>query len=128
MLVIDVNIINLTEELMSTNNDTKEYNIQVTFRHTEPTEALKNYAKEKITHCLKKYINGEADAQIILAVEKRDQIAEVRLRSKNHEVDSKAVTADLYAAIDKVIDTVEGQLRKQKEKLRSHKHITQPEV
>ncbi len=112
---------------MST-KDNKEYNIQVTFRHTESTEALKNYAIEKITHCLQKYINGEADAQIILAIEKRDQIAEVRVRSKNHEVDCKAVTADLYAAIDKVVDTVEGQLRKQKEKLRSHKHVTQPEV
>lgn len=112
---------------MSTNDNT-EYNIQVTFRHTEPTDALKKYAKEKVAHCLQKYINGTAEVQIVLAIEKRDQIAEVRLRSKNHDVDCKAVTADLYAAIDKVIDTVEGQLRKQKEKLRSHKHLTQPEA
>lgn len=107
-------------------HDNANYNIQVTFRHTEPTDALKKYAIEKVSHTLAKYINGEADASIILAIEKRDQIAEVRLRSKNHTVDAKATTADLYAAIDKVVDTLEGQLRKQKEKLRDHKHSIQP--
>ena len=109
---------------MSSRNDSEpKINITVTFRHTEPTPALKSYAIEKISHCTGKYIHGiSADIQIILSVEKRDHSAEVNLKAKEFEVSSKAVTEDLYSAIDKVVDTVESQIRKQKERLRSHKH------
>lgn len=97
-------------------------NVTVTFRHTESTPALKAYAIEKISHCVKKYVQHDAEAQVILIVEKRDHIAEANVRSKNYDVTSKAVTEDLYSSIDKVVDTVETQLRKQKERATDHKH------
>ncbi len=106
---------------MSSRTDS-QLNITVTFRHTESTPALKSYAIEKISHCVGKYIHVPTDIQIILSVEKRDHTAEVNLKGKEFEVSSKAVTEDLYSAIDKVVDTVEAQVRKQKERLRSHKH------
>ncbi|MFN8389131.1 MAG: ribosome-associated translation inhibitor RaiA [Bdellovibrionota bacterium] len=102
--------------------NTPDFNISVTFRHTESTPALKAYAIEKVTHCLQKYVSTHADVQIILQIEKRDHQAEVNVHSKDYEVSGHAVTDDLYSAIDKVIDTIETQLRKQKERLRSHKH------
>ena len=54
-----------------------EINVSVTFRHTESTPALKSYATEKVTHCLRKYINNSADVQIVLSVQKRDHVVEV---------------------------------------------------
>ena len=96
--------------------------VSVTFRHTEPTPALKTYAIEKVTHCLQKYITDTADAQLVLSIEKRDHCAEIKVLSKRYEVAVKAVTDDLYSAIDKLVDTVETQIRKQKERLVSHKH------
>ncbi len=97
-------------------------NISVTFRHTESTDALKNYADEKLTSCLKKYIGHPADVHVVLLVEKRDHIAEVRVHSKGHDAQAKAVNVDLYAAIDKVSDMIDSQLRKQKERTIKSKH------
>ncbi len=105
-----------------------EINISVTFRHTESTPALMNYASEKLTHAVKKFVNGEADVQVVLSVEKRDQTAEVKLKTKDYDVEAKAVTEDLYSAIDKVVDTIETQVRKQKDRLRSHKHVSGKEA
>lgn len=53
------------------NREDVEVNVNVTFRHTESTPALKSYAVDKVTHCLKKYVNHTANAQVILSVEKR---------------------------------------------------------
>ncbi len=99
-----------------------ELNISVTFRHTDPTDALRAYAEEKLSNCLRKYVGGSADARVILSVEKRDQVAEIVLHAKNHNLTLKATTADLYSAIDKLSDMLEGQLRKQKERIISSKH------
>ena len=104
--------------------NTSDINIAVTFRHTESTPSLKAYATEKVLHCLKKYISAHADVQIVMSVEKRDHNVEVKVLSKDYEVSGKASTGDLYSAIDKVVDTVETQIRKQKERLRSHKHTS----
>jgi len=98
-----------------------EINIAVTFRHTEPTEALRKHAEEKLTHALEKYLHHPSDVHVILSVEKRDHTAEIVLNSKNHDLSCKATTTDLYAAIDRLVEIVNTQLRKQKEKMTEHK-------
>jgi putative sigma-54 modulation protein len=103
-------------------------NIDVTFRHTEPTEALRTYAEEKISSRLQKYLTGNAEVHVILSVEKRDHQAEVQVHSRVFEVTSKATTDDLYSAIDKVVDTLSIQIKKKKEKMIDHKHTTTKEV
>jgi putative sigma-54 modulation protein len=108
--------------------NTSDMNIAVTFRHTESTPALKNYAIEKVSHCLQKYGTSYVDVQIVLSIEKRDHMAEVKVLAKDFDVSGKAVTEDLYSAIDKVVDTIETQIRKQKERLRSHKHAAVREL
>jgi putative sigma-54 modulation protein len=99
---------------MSANN--LDLNISVTFRHTEPTEALKTYAIEKIRNTLPKYLMHFTAVDIVLTVQKLDHQAEVKIISKGRDVSAKAVTKDLYSAIDKVVDNLSTQLRKQKEK------------
>ncbi len=101
-----------------------DLNISVTFRHTESTPALKSYAIEKLSHCAGKYISGHADIQVVLSVEKRDHVVEVNLKAKEYDVSCKTVTEDLYSAIDKAVDTVEAQIRKQKDRVKSHKHAS----
>ena len=100
--------------------------VSVTFRHTESTAAIKNYAIEKVTQRVSKYVHGTATANIILSVEKLDQLAEVHLVSKGLDVVAKSSNTDLYASIDKLVDTLEAQLRKIKEKTLSHR--TQAEM
>ena len=93
-----------------------EITISVTFRHLEPTAALKHYAEEKI-HKIGKYFSYSLDAHIILAVDsKQRQLAEIELHTHGTMIHGKEQHEDLYAAIDLVIDKIERQVRKQKDK------------
>src|SRR5690606_15625009 len=103
-------------------------NISVTFRHTESTEALKKYATDKIRQRVQKYVHAPADVHIVLAVEKLDHIAEVHIIRKGVNNTAKAVTGDLYSAIDKLVDTIETQLRRQKERMVSQRHQVIEEI
>lgn len=102
-------------------NPNADLNIAVTFRHTDATPALKVYAEDKFKHVLKKFCNTRTDAHIILDVQKLEHIAEAVITSQRYEVSAKETSDDLYAAIDKVIDVVDKQLRKQKEKRTNHR-------
>ena len=93
-----------------------EISISVTFRHIEPTEALKHYAKEKI-HKIGKYFSHPLDAHIILAVDtKQRHVAEIELHTHGAMIHGKEQHEDLYAAIDLALDKIERQVRKQKDK------------
>lgn len=96
--------------------NTVPINIVVTFRQTEPTDALKQYAIEKLTTILRKYVHAQTDVKVILNVQKRDQTAEVLVHSKGYDASGTATTEDLYSSIDKVADTITAQLRRQKER------------
>lgn len=102
---------------MSRTEQELDLNVDVTFRHTESTPALKSYAIEKVTHCLARYLSAHAEVHVVLSVEKRDHIAEIHLRSKGHDAEVKAQTDDLYSAIDKMVGILDTQLRKQKERM-----------
>ncbi len=111
---------------MSRDQVALDLKVSVTFRHTESTSAIKNYAIDKVSQKISKYVQGSATANVILSVEKLDQLAEVHLVAKGLDIVAKSSNADLYAAIDKVADIIEAQLRKNKEKTSNHR--TQLEV
>ncbi|HWH76041.1 MAG TPA: ribosome-associated translation inhibitor RaiA [Candidatus Binatus sp.] len=93
-----------------------EIKISVTFRHLESTQALKHYAEQKV-HKIGKYFSQPLDAHVILAVDaKQRQLAEVELHTHGSMIHGKEQHQDMYAAIDLVIDKIESQVRKQKDK------------
>lgn len=89
----------------------------ISFRNTEATEALKQYAKEKITGVLKKLVHQDTDVTIVLSVEKMRQIAEVSFRADGADFKASKESDDLYASIDGLVDNITSQLRKHKEKI-----------
>jgi putative sigma-54 modulation protein len=90
--------------------------VAVTFRHTEPTDALKNYAQEKI-HRIGKYFSRPLQAHVVLSVDSKERhTAEIELHTHGAMIHGKEQTEDLYSAIDLVIDKVERQVQKQKGK------------
>lgn len=92
--------------------------VSVTFRHTQPTDALKQYAEEKV-HKIGKYFYRPLDAHVVLSVDSRErQVAEVTLLARQLTIHGKEETTDLYSAIDLVMDKVEQQVRKHKTKTR----------
>lgn len=90
-------------------------NIAVTFRHVEPSQALKDYVNEKLGR-VRKILDKPFEAHVMLSVEKFRHIAEVFLSAGGITVKAFESTDDLYSAIDLVCDKVERQLKKYREK------------
>ena len=94
--------------------------ISVTFRHVEPTAALRSYAEEKLAR-VKKYLRRPVDAHVILSVAKERHVAEITLKADHVTMFAAEETHDLYSAIDLALDKLEHQAQKLKAKRRSHK-------
>ncbi len=89
--------------------------INITFRHLDSSEGLKEYVKKKIGR-LEKYFEGPVEAQVILKAEKFRNEAEVILRGDGLDITAKEETADMYEAIDLVSDILEKQVKRLREK------------
>lgn len=87
--------------------------ISFTFRHMVPSDAIRTYAEGKITK-LQKLLLHPMTARVTLAVEKQQHLAEVQLDSGSEHVEAKESCAELYAAIDQVIDKLERQIHASK--------------
>ena len=89
--------------------------IKIISKEQKATEAIKEYVEKKSTR-LEKYYGDDAKISCTIKTEGKDQIAEMQLSASG--CNFRAVTAhkDLYASIDKNIDILEGQIRKDKTK------------
>ena len=101
-------------------DDAKLINVNITFRNTASTDALKQYAVEKLTNCLRKFVHQDTDVTFVLSVEKNRQIAEATFYTDGSPFNVKHESGDLYASIDGLCDSLTQQLRKNKEKLTDH--------
>jgi len=95
--------------------------INVTFRHVEPTPALKAHAEEKLERMVKKHLRRPVDAHVILSVSKERHAAEITLQADHVTMFAKEETTDLYAAIDLAVGKLEHQAQKLREKRKEHK-------
>lgn len=94
--------------------------INVTFRHMEATDALREHAEKRVRR-VAKYVHRPIDAHVILSVVKRRHIAEVVLNADRTTMTAKEETGDLYSAIDLASDKLEHRARKHTEKITNHK-------
>ncbi|MDP8254991.1 MAG: ribosome-associated translation inhibitor RaiA [Candidatus Alcyoniella australis] len=92
--------------------------ISVTFRHTEPTDALKEYAETKFGKA-KKYLEEPLQAEVVLTVEKFRHIAEINLRADGTVFNGTESSDNMYSSIDLVADKLERQIKKHKTKGKS---------
>ena len=91
--------------------------ITVTGRKMPVTDALREYAEDKIGNSMKVMDINPLDAEVVLHVEKNPAnatpaICEVTLRTKGHIVRVEESEEDMYAAIDVAAAKVLRQLRK----------------
>ena len=90
-------------------------------RDVEVTEALRDYVNQKLSR-LDRFNDHITDAKVVLQVrDVRDTMrrnrVEVQLNVPNGLIRAEEHHADMYAAIDKVSDVLERQLRKFKTKI-----------
>ena len=93
----------------------------VTFRHMEATDALKTYARERIER-IKKYFPDPIACHVVLSAERHIHRVDVNLQLHNgFQVAGHETTENMYSSIDLVSAKIERQVRRYKDKLRSHK-------
>lgn len=96
-------------------------NIDVTGRHLEITDSLREYILEKMTR-LERHFDHVIKAHVILECEKKHHKAEATLvvPKANQTIFANSVEEDMYAAIDTLMDKLDRQVIKHKEKLSDH--------
>lgn len=94
--------------------------VTVTFRHVEPTDAIRLYAERKLAH-VGKLLKRSCDAHLILSVDKYRHHGEVTVKSGRLSVTAQEETKDLYSVIDLLADKVGRQLKKHLEKFKAKK-------
>lgn len=92
----------------------------VTFKNFDPSDHLRVYVTEKLNR-FDKYFYNPGEANVVLSVEKFRHIAEVNIAADRLTIIGKEETEDMHASIDMVLDKLEKQIKKNKQKLRDHR-------
>lgn len=95
------------------------YNITVTGRHVLVTDAMKDYAQEKIFK-IEKFTNRIIDVNIRMDIQKLDHRVDIVMTVGHIKIKSSASTTDMYVSIDQAVDKIEKQLIKYKKRLQEH--------
>lgn len=85
-------------------------------KNIEVTKALKETVQDKLKK-LNRYFTDETEVHITFEVEKERQTIEVTIPMKGHIVRAEQTSNDMYVSIDLVVDIIERQLRKYKNKI-----------
>lgn len=93
--------------------------INITGHRLEVTPALRAFAEEKFNK-LERHSDHITAIHVVFDVEKLRQIAEATVYVAKGELHASSEAEDLYAAIDTLIDKLDRQLIKHKEKIRKH--------
>lgn len=93
--------------------------INLTGHHVDITDSLRNYVDTKFEK-LERHFDHISNVHVILNVEKITHMAEATVHLKGGEVFANAEHNDMYAAIDSLIDKLDRQVIKHKEKLKRH--------
>lgn len=82
------------------------------------TSAIQDYIETKLSRLDKYFKSADVDASVLIRVKGKEQAIEVTIPYDKYTLRSEERRDDLYAAIDLVIDKLEGQIRKNKTKLK----------
>jgi putative sigma-54 modulation protein len=95
--------------------------INIAGHHVEVTQAIHDYVNSKLERVIR-HFDHVTSVHVILSVEKLKQKAEVTLHVKGKDIHADSTGADLYASIDSVVDKLDRQVVKHKEKVTDHSH------
>ena len=96
-------------------------NLNVSGHHLEVTPAIRAYVGTKLER-VTRHFDHVIDAHVILSVEKLLQKAEVTLHVRGKDIHAESTDADLYAAIDLLVDKLDRQVIKYKDKANARPH------
>lgn len=93
--------------------------INLTGHHIEVTPPLREYVTSKIER-LERHFDHVTNIHVVLSVEKLRHKAEATVHVSGGNLFADATQEDMYAAIDSLIDKLDRQVKKHKEKMTDH--------
>lgn len=104
-------------------------NLNITGHHIDMTEALNSYVASKMER-VERHFDDVIDAEVVLKVEKLRHQAMVTMQVRGATLHAEATKEDMYAAIDCMVDKLDRQTIKHKEKEKDHhsrtaRHVNQ---
>jgi len=96
-------------------------NLNIHGHHLEVTPALRGYVLEKLTR-VRRHFDNVIDVDVVLSVDKLDQKAEITLRVRGVALHAASVLPDLYASIDAMMDKLDRQVLRHKDRVKNHAH------
>lgn len=93
--------------------------VNLTGHHVEITPALRNYVDSKLER-LERHFDHVTNVHVVLTVEKLRHKAETSLHVSGNHLFADSVEDDMYAAIDGMVDKLDRQVKKHKEKIKDH--------
>jgi putative sigma-54 modulation protein len=94
--------------------------INITGHHVAVTPALRAYIEEKFER-LERHFDNMTNSHVILGIQKERQKAEATIHVIRGNIYADSEDENMYAAIDSLIDKLDRQIKKHKEKLQDHR-------
>jgi putative sigma-54 modulation protein len=101
-------------------------NLTISGHHLEVTPALRNYVTEKLDR-ITRHFDQVVDVKVLLSIEnqkekERRQRAECNIHVKGSDLFAESAHSDLYAAVDELVDKLDRQVVRHKDRIQDHHH------
>ena len=94
--------------------------LNISGHHLDITPALKQHTNQKLSK-IKHHFDNVMNVNMILEVQKDVQKAEATIHLSGADLFAKAQSTDMYVSIDQLINKLDSQIIKHKEKLHNHR-------
>ena len=96
-------------------------NLHLTGHHVEITPAIREYVVSKLAR-INRHFDHVIDVNVIMTVEKLDQKIEANVHLSGKDIHVQSSEEDMYAAIDALIDKLDRQVLRHKERFHGARH------
>ncbi len=101
-------------------------NLTISGHHLEVTPALRGYVTQKLDRIMR-HFDQVVDVRVLLSVEKKKekegrQRAECNIHVKGNDLFAESASQDLYAAVDDLVDKLDRQVVRHKDRIQDHQH------
>jgi len=96
--------------------------ININGHHVEVTPALRAYVTEKMQK-IERHFDKVNSINVILNVEKLQHQAEATVKAAGRTIFAAETAKDMYASIDMLVDKLDRQVRRYKDRITDHHHV-----
>ena len=96
--------------------------VRFSFKQASSSEDLKNYAEQKVLKLIEKFVTKPIEAHITFSTDRHCQNVHCSVQGGDgFNTQVEASSKDMQASIDSMLDKLQTQLKRQKEKIKDHK-------